>query len=140
MDEMIENLKHPEKEVRVALVGKYTQLHDAYISVVEALKHGGIPSRTTVDIKWVDSERLKPDTVDKLLGDVSGILVPGGFGNRGVDGKILAAEYARKIRYHILGCVWACRWQLLNLRAMCANFMMLTALNWTRRRRIRSLL
>ncbi len=102
-NEMIENLKHPEREVRIALVGKYTQLHDAYISVVEALKHGGIPSRTTVDIKWVDSERLQPDTVAELLGDVSGILVPGGFGSRGVDGKILAAKYAREQKIPYLG-------------------------------------
>ena len=102
-NEMIENLKHPEKEVRIALVGKYTQLHDAYISVVEALKHGGIPSRATVTIQWVDSERLTPDTVEQLLGDVSGILVPGGFGNRGVDGKILAAQYARENGIPYLG-------------------------------------
>ena len=88
---------------RIALVGKYTQLHDAYISVVEALKHGGIPSRATVTIKWVDSERLTPDTADRLLGDVSGILVPGGFGNRGVDGKILAAQYAREHKIPYLG-------------------------------------
>ena len=102
-NEMIENLRNPEKEVRIALVGKYTQLHDAYISVVEALKHGGIPSRATVTIKWVDSERLTPDTADRLLGDVSGILVPGGFGNRGVDGKILAAQYAREHKIPYLG-------------------------------------
>ena len=100
---MIENLKHPEKEIQIALVGKYTQLHDAYISVVEALKHGGIPSRTTVNIKWIDSEQLKPDTIDALLGDVSGILVPGGFGNRGVDGMILAAQYARENKIPYLG-------------------------------------
>ncbi len=102
-NEMIENLKHPEREVRIALVGKYTQLHDAYISVVEALKHGGIPSRTTVSIKWVDSERLQADTVADILGDVSGILVPGGFGNRGVDGKILAVKYAREHKVPYLG-------------------------------------
>lgn len=102
-NEMIENLKHPEREVKIALVGKYTQLHDAYISVVEALKHGGIPSRTTVDIQWVDSELIKPETADSLLGGVSGILVPGGFGVRGVDGKILAAQYARENKIPYLG-------------------------------------
>ena len=102
-NEMIENLRNPEKEVQVALVGKYTQLHDAYISVVEALKHGGIPSRTTVNIKWVDSELLKPDNVEEFLGDVSGILVPGGFGSRGIDGKILAAQYAREHKVPYLG-------------------------------------
>ncbi len=102
-NEMIENLRNPEKEVQIALVGKYTQLHDAYISVVEALKHGGIPSRTTVNIKWVDSERLKQETADRLLKDVSGILVPGGFGSRGIDGKIFAAQYARENKIPYLG-------------------------------------
>ena len=102
-NEMIENLRNPEKEVQIALVGKYTQLHDAYISVVEALKHGGIPSRTTVNIKWVDSERLKQETADRLLKDVSGIRVPGGFGRRGIDGKIFAAQYARENKIPYLG-------------------------------------
>ena len=77
---MVNDLRHPDKEVRIALVGKYTALHDAYISVVEALKHGGIPEHATIDIKWVDSEELNVDNVDEVLGDVNGILVPGGFG------------------------------------------------------------
>ena len=99
--EMVECLKHPTQDVTVALVGKYIQLHDAYISVVEALKHGGIYSHTTVNIKWIDSETVTPENVDELLGDVSGILVPGGFGGRGIEGKIMAAQYARvnKIPY-----------------------------------------
>ena len=83
--EMVECLKHPTQDVTVALVGKYIQLHDAYISVVEALKHGGIYSHTTVNIKWIDSETVTPENVDELLGDVSGILVPGGFGDRGIE-------------------------------------------------------
>ena len=86
--EMVNDLRHPTQEVRIALVGKYTALHDAYISVVEALKHGGIPLHTTIDIKWVDSEELTTDNVGELLGDVNGILVPGGFGIRGVEGKM----------------------------------------------------
>lgn len=100
---MIENLRNPEKEVQIALVGKYTQLHDAYISVVEALKHGGIPSRTTVNIKWIDSEYLNEESVQDLLGDVNGIIVPGGFGNRGVAGMICAAQYAREHKVPYLG-------------------------------------
>lgn len=72
---MVDYLKNPNTEVTVALVGKYIQLHDAYISVVEALKHGGIFSRATVNIKWIDSETVTADNVDELLGDVSGILV-----------------------------------------------------------------
>ncbi len=101
--QMVDDLRHPTREVTVALVGKYIALHDAYISVVEALKHGGIPLHTTVNIKWVDSETVTEDTVDELLSDVSGILVPGGFGTRGVEGKILAAKYAREHKVPYLG-------------------------------------
>ena len=101
--QMVNDLRHPTQEVRIALVGKYTALHDAYISVVEALKHGGIPLHTTIDVKWVDSEELTTDNVGELLGDVNGILVPGGFGIRGVEGKILAARYARENNIPYLG-------------------------------------
>ncbi len=94
-EEMVDNLHNPTQDVTVALVGKYTQLHDAYISVVEALRHGGTINHTTVNIKWVDSETITPDNVDEILGDVDGILVPGGFGQRGIDGMIEAAKYAR---------------------------------------------
>ena len=101
--EMVECLRHPTQEVTVALVGKYIQLHDAYISVVEALKHGGIYSHTTVNIKWVDAETVTPDNVEELLGDVSGVLVPGGFGSRGIEGKIEAIHYARTHGIPFLG-------------------------------------
>lgn len=100
---MIDAWKHPEHQVTVALVGKYTQLHDAYISVVEALKHGGVANRTQVDIKWVDSEILTPENMAAELGDVKGILVPGGFGDRGIEGKILAIQYAREHGIPFLG-------------------------------------
>ena len=102
-EDMVDALRHPDKEVTVALVGKYTQLHDAYISVVEALKHGGIAGRCTVNIKWVDSELVTEETVDSLLSDVSGILVPGGFGTRGVEGMITACRYAREHGIPYLG-------------------------------------
>lgn len=82
--------------VTISLVGKYVSLHDAYISIVEALKHGGIANYTNVNINWVDSEQVTSKTVDKLLKGSDGILVPGGFGDRGIEGKICAAEYARK--------------------------------------------
>lgn len=101
--EMVEYLRNPNTEVTVALVGKYIQLHDAYISVVEALKHGGIFSRATVNIKWIDSETVTEDNVSELLGDVSGILVPGGFGHRGIAGKIEAIKYARTQGIPFLG-------------------------------------
>ena len=100
---MIDAWKHPEHEVTVALVGKYTQLHDAYISVVEALKHSGVANHAEVHIKWVDSETVTKENVGEILGDVSGILVPGGFGSRGIDGKILAIQYARENNIPFLG-------------------------------------
>ena len=101
--DMVQALRNPNKEVEIALVGKYIQLHDAYISVVEALKHGGIFQHATVNIKWVDSEELNEDNVAEVLGDVQGILVPGGFGDRGIDGKITAIKYARENNVPFLG-------------------------------------
>ena len=101
--EMVDCLRQPTQEVSVALVGKYIQLHDAYISVVEALKHGGIFSHTTVNIKWIDSETVTAENVEELLGDVDGILVPGGFGDRGIEGKIEAIHYARTHKVPFLG-------------------------------------
>ncbi len=101
--DMIERAKNPKKTIKVALVGKYITLHDAYISVVEALKHGGIANDADVQIKWVDSETLTPDNVGDVLGDVSGILVPGGFGDRGIEGKITAIQYAREQKIPFLG-------------------------------------
>ena len=101
--EMVDSLRHPDKEVNIALVGKYTQLHDAYISVVEALKHGGIASRATVNLQWVDSELLNEENVDEVLSNAQGIIVPGGFGDRGVEGMITAAKYARTRQIPYLG-------------------------------------
>lgn len=100
---MVDDLRHPTSKVTIALVGKYVQLHDAYISVVEALKHGGITNHATIDIKWVDSETVTEDNVDGLLGDVDGILVPGGFGTRGIEGMITAIRYARENKIPFLG-------------------------------------
>ena len=100
---MIENWKHPEKEVTVALVGKYIQLHDAYISVVEALKHGSVFHRAKVHIKWIDSEFVTDENAASLFSDVNGILVPGGFGSRGIEGKISSIRYARENNIPFLG-------------------------------------
>ncbi len=102
-EDMVDSLRHPDKEVNIALVGKYTQLHDAYISVVEALKHGGIASRATVNLSWIDSEQLTADNVEETLSGAQGIIVPGGFGDRGVEGMIVAANYARTNRIPYLG-------------------------------------
>ncbi len=100
---MVDTLYSLKQEVRVALVGKYTQLHDAYISVVEALKHGGISNKVAVDIKWIDSEEITSDNVSEYLGDVDGILVPGGFGDRGIEGMITSIKYARENDIPFLG-------------------------------------
>ncbi len=89
-------LKGGKDEVTISLVGKYVSLHDAYISIVESLKHGGIENYANVNINWVDSEEVTAETADKLLSGSDGILVPGGFGDRGIEGKIIAAKYARE--------------------------------------------
>lgn len=102
-EEMVTALKNPTKEVSIALVGKYTQLHDAYISVVESLKHGGVAHRVSINIKWIPSETVTIENVSELLSDVSGILVPGGFGDRGIEGKINAIRYARENKIPFLG-------------------------------------
>lgn len=100
---MVESAKNPTLEVTVALVGKYIALHDAYISVVESLKHAGYPNHTTVNIKWVDSETITDENADEIFADISGILVPGGFGKRGIDGKLTAIKYARENNIPFLG-------------------------------------
>lgn len=100
---MIEAWKNPRQEVTIALVGKYTALHDAYISVVEALKHGGVANHASVSIQWVDSERLNAENVAETLKDADGIIVPGGFGDRGIEGMIEAIRYAREENVPFLG-------------------------------------
>ncbi|MDD5898026.1 MAG: CTP synthase [Clostridia bacterium] len=94
--QMVERVKHQSRSVTIGLVGKYVQLHDAYLSVAEALRHAGYALDARVSIQWIDSENLTPDTVDALLGGLNGIIVPGGFGSRGIEGMILAAQYARE--------------------------------------------
>ena len=100
---MVKREKSASRQVTIALVGKYTQLHDAYLSVVESLHHAGTANDAVVDIRWVDSETLTPENLDTVLGDVSGVLVPGGFGDRGVEGMILACRYAREHGVPYLG-------------------------------------
>ncbi|MCR5101932.1 MAG: CTP synthase [Butyrivibrio sp.] len=100
---MVDTLYSLNKKVKIALVGKYTQLHDAYISVVEALKHGGIKNKVEVDIKWVDSDEITEENVAERLSDADGILVPGGFGDRGIPGMIHAIKYARENNVPYLG-------------------------------------
>ncbi len=100
---MVEALRHPSAEAEIAIVGKYVQLHDAYLSVAEALKHGGIAGRVSVNLRWVDSEELEGENWEEKLSGVDGILIPGGFGSRGTEGKIRAAGYARRKKIPFLG-------------------------------------
>lgn len=93
---MVEKQKNLSKTVTIALVGKYIELHDAYLSIVEALKHGGIANDTDVKIKWMNSEHIESENIKNHLFKMDGILIPGGFGDRGIEGKILAAKYARE--------------------------------------------
>lgn len=92
---MVNRIKNANRHVQIALVGKYTQLHDAYLSVVESLFHAGTANDAVVSIKWVDSEGVTPENAKELLAGCDGVLVPGGFGDRGIEGMIAAAQYAR---------------------------------------------
>lgn len=103
-DKMVEAMKTPEHMVRVAIVGKYTELRDSYISIVEALKHGGISDKVAIEIKWVNAEAIEnEESLEPVFRDVHGILIPGGFGIRGIEGKVAAIKYARENAIPFLG-------------------------------------
>ena len=100
---MVQRAKRPRGKVKIALVGKYVALHDAYLSVAEALTHGGIENQVKVEIRWVDSETVTDKNAAQILDGADGILVPGGFGDRGIEGKISAIRYARERGVPFLG-------------------------------------
>jgi CTP synthase len=102
---MVDKIYKPSKSVRIAIVGKYVALHDAYMSVSESLRHAGIANEADIDIKWVNAEELEDPSVDLKghFSDVDGILVPGGFGDRGVEGKIRTIQYARENKIPFFG-------------------------------------
>lgn len=101
---MVQKLLNPTKRVKIAMVGKYVALHDAYLSVSEGLHHAGIVHDTAIDIEWIDSEEIEAlDSLDGVFEGVQGILVPGGFGDRGVEGKIRAIQYARENKIPFFG-------------------------------------
>ena len=93
---LVERIRAADKEVRIAIVGKYVELHDAYLSVVESLNHAGYAHGAKINLLWTNSEELSDANVAQRLADADGILVPGGFGNRGIEGKIAAIRYARE--------------------------------------------
>ncbi len=113
--EMVERIKNLHKTVTIGLVGKYVQLHDAYLSVSEALRHAGFALGAKVDIEWIDSETLTEENYTELLGKLDGIIVPGGFGSRGIEGMILAARYARETKTPYFGIC-------LGMQIMCVEF------------------
>ncbi len=101
--QMVNDLHHPEHTVEIGLVGKYVSLHDAYLSVAEALKHAGTANKAEVSIRWIDAEEVNDENAATLLKGLQGILVPGGFGSRGIEGKISAIKYAREHKIPFLG-------------------------------------
>ena len=101
--EMLADMKAASDSVDIAIVGKYVELHDAYLSVAEALKHGGIANRVNVNIHWIEAENVTNENARELLGNMQGILVPGGFGKRGTEGKIAAIRLARENKIPFLG-------------------------------------
>ncbi len=100
---MVEHIASIKEEIDIALVGKYVSLHDAYLSVVESLTHAGFSNDVNINIKWIDSEDLEKNDPEEFLAGVKGIVVPGGFGKRGIEGKIVAAKYARENNIPYLG-------------------------------------
>ena len=100
---MVERIKSRPNHVNIGLVGEYVGLHDAYLSVAEALRHAGYFYNTHVHIHWIDSEEITTENIDSTMSGIDGILVPGGFGSRGIEGMILAAKYARENNVPYLG-------------------------------------
>ena len=101
--DMVKRINERKNTIQIGLVGKYVQLHDAYLSVAEALQHAGYSCDTKVTINWIDSENLTPENYVKELSDLDGIIVPGGFGNRGISGMLLACQYARENKLPYFG-------------------------------------
>lgn len=102
-EQLVERIQKRTEEVHIGLVGKYVKLHDAYLSVAEAMRHAGYEHNTHVHIHWIDSEDITKENVKELFRGIHGIIVPGGFGNRGIEGMILAAEYARENKIPYFG-------------------------------------
>lgn len=100
---LVDRIKSLEQQTEIAIVGKYVALHDAYLSIVESLSHAGIDCGTEVNIRWVDAEEVTDENAAELLGGVQGILVPGGFGDRGIEGKASAIKYAREQKVPFFG-------------------------------------
>ncbi len=102
-EKMVESIKNRSRSVKIGLVGKYVALHDAYLSVAEALRHAGYYHEAKIDIEWIDSETVTKENCKEKLSNIDGIIVPGGFGDRGIEGMIVAAGYARENKIPYFG-------------------------------------
>jgi len=120
-EKLVYDMKHPTSKCTVGMVGKYMELHDAYISIVEALKHGGIENRADVEIQWIDSEGLTRANAAERLGHLDGIVVPGGFGQRGIEGKVEAIQFAREHRVPFLGLCLGLQCCVIEFARHCCN-------------------
>lgn len=118
----VHKIQHISETVNIALVGKYTQLHDAYLSVVEALRHAGYTTNRIVNVIWVDSAKLNNENVNEVLKDASGIIVPGGFGKRGIDGMFVAIKFARENKIPFLGICLGMQLALIEYARNVLNF------------------
>jgi CTP synthase len=119
--EFVKRIKEPAYEISIALVGKYVEHHDAYKSIVEALIHGGAMNNTRVNIQWVQSDFVTDDNVEELLGSVNGILVAPGFGDRGIDGKLIAVKYARENSVPFFGICLGMQCAVVEFARNCAG-------------------
>ena len=119
--EMVERVRHQNNTVKIGLVGKYVQLHDAYLSVAEALRHAGYGLDTRVEITWIDSETLTKENIKSTIGPLQGVIVPGGFGGRGIEGMILTAEYAREHHIPYFGICLGMQIAVIEYARNCAN-------------------
>ena len=126
--DIVRKIKEPKHEVTIAIVGKYTGLKDSYKSLMEALIHGGIANDARVNLQWVDSEEIEIHGPEKFLAEADGILVPGGFGYRGIEGKVKPSSLRVKRRYRISAYALECSAPSSNLQEICAVFLQ-TALN-----------
>ncbi len=115
----LDKLKYPQSKVKIGLIGKYIELQDAYKSILESFIHAGAINECKVQIVNVHSEFITDENVEEKLKDLDGLLVAPGFGNRGVEGKIIAVKYASENKCHSLVFAWVCKWLLLNLQEMC---------------------
>jgi len=119
---MVENIRRPKKTVKIGLVGKYVELHDAYLSVTESLIHAGLENEVNIDVTWINSETVTPEEIQSELRKVSGVVVPGGFGPRGIEGKIAGVTFARENNIPYLGLCYGLHMAVIEVaRNLCGR-------------------